>query len=140
MFCKHCGAQQEDNVLYCTNCGQALTEPVRNTAEPTPAPSYASAFPTTPPVTPQYSAPATQIPPEYQPLGAWAYFGLSLLFSIPIVGFIFLIVFSCNGSNINRRNFARSYWCWLVIVLVIYGILLAAGVSLFGALGASSYY
>ena len=36
---------------------------------------------------------AFNVPPEFRPLGAWAYFGLSILFSIPVIGLIFLIVF-----------------------------------------------
>ena len=62
---------------------------------------------------------APALPRENRPLGAWAYFGLQLLFSIPLVGFICLIVFSLDDSNINRRNFARSYWCGLIIGLVL---------------------
>ena len=65
----------------------------------------------------------------YRPLSPWAYFGLQILFSIPIVGFIFLIVFSLSNGNINRRNFARSYWCVLVIVLIIIGITLLIGAT-----------
>lgn len=68
----------------------------------------------------------TKIPEENQPLSPWSYFWLQVLFSIPVVGFIFLIVFSFSGANINRRNFARSYWCGLlifVIVLVIWIVL-----------------
>ncbi len=50
------------------------------------------------------------LPEEYKPLGMWAYFGYEILFSIPIVGFIFLLVFSFGATkNINLRNFARSY-------------------------------
>ena len=60
-----------------------------------------------------------QLPEKYRPLSAWAYFGLQLLFAIPIVGFIFLIVFSCSDGNINRRSFARSYWCALLILAVV---------------------
>ncbi len=56
---------------------------------------------------------------KYAPLSAWAYFGLSILFSIPIVGFIFLIVYSVSDANINRRNFARSYWCALLIFAIV---------------------
>ena len=45
-----------------------------------------------------------------------------------------MIVFACGGekSNINRRNFARSYFCGLLIavviaiVLVIFGIVFAS--------------
>ena len=52
----------------------------------------------------------------------------SLLFSIPIVGFILLIVFSFNDNNINRRNFARSFFCMFLVALIIaiiFGILCA---------------
>ena len=41
---------------------------------------------------------------QYRPLSPWAYFGYNLLFSIPILGFIMLIVFSFSNENINRRN------------------------------------
>ena len=66
---------------------------------------------------------------QLKPLSPWAYFGLQILFSIPVIGFIFLVVFSISGSNINRRNFARSYWCVLVIVLVLVVITTALGVG-----------
>ena len=51
---------------------------------------------------------------KYAPLSPWAYWGLTILFSIPVVGLVFLIIFSINGKNINRRNFARSYWITLI--------------------------
>jgi hypothetical protein len=59
------------------------------------------------------------IPYEYEPIGAWGYFGYQLLFSIPVVGFILLIVFSLSDSNINRRNFARSYFCSFALVVIV---------------------
>ena len=52
-------------------------------------------------------------------MGAWSYVGLQLLFSVPIVGLVFLIIFTFKRSNLNRRAFARSYWCWLAILGVI---------------------
>ena len=68
------------------------------------------------------------IPEEYTPISMWCYFGYSLLFSIPIVGLICIIVFSFGGSrNINLRNFARSYFCWLIIGLIICAFLLLFG-------------
>ncbi|MCQ2428058.1 MAG: hypothetical protein MJ137_06620 [Clostridia bacterium] len=66
---------------------------------------------------------------QLRPLSPWAYFGLQILFSIPVIGFVFLIVFSISGSNINRRNFARSYWCVLFIVLVITVVMALLGAS-----------
>lgn len=67
------------------------------------------------------------IPSNYKPLSAWAYFGYQLLFAIPLVGFILLLVFSFSDDNINRRNFARSYFCALLI-----GVIIAAIMFLFG--------
>ena len=70
-----------------------------------------------------------QLPPQYRPLGAWAYFGYSLLFSVPVVGVICLIIFSISGSNINRRNYARSFWCVYVLAAIAAVVLWALGFS-----------
>ena len=68
------------------------------------------------------------LPDKYRPLGAWAYFGYNLLFAIPLVGFICMIVFACSGDNINRRSFARSFFCvYVVIAIVVVVALVAAG-------------
>lgn len=74
------------------------------------------------------------LPEKYRPLSPWAYFGLTVLFSIPVIGFIFLIVFSISGANINRRNFARSFWCSLVLALILIGLL-----ALFGIIAGVDY-
>ncbi len=69
-----------------------------------------------------------KLPEKYRPLSAWSFWGYGLLFSIPIAGFILLIVFSLSNSNICRRNFARSYFCTLVLCVIIFLVLLATGV------------
>lgn len=69
------------------------------------------------------------LPSNLRPLSAWAYFGYTLLFSIPVVGFIFLIVFSFSRSNINRRSFARSYFCSYIIVAILFVILILTGIG-----------
>jgi hypothetical protein len=68
-------------------------------------------------------------PSEFEPLSPWAYFGYTVLFSIPIVGFIFLIIFSIKAGNINRRNFARSYWCAYILAGIIIAIMFALGMG-----------
>jgi uncharacterized integral membrane protein len=71
------------------------------------------------------------IPREYQPISMWGYFGYEILFAIPCIGFILLLVFAFGGTtNINLRNFARSYFCFLIIVLILGAILVATGVGL----------
>lgn len=111
MNCPNCGASQESGAKYCTVCGSAL-----------PAGGYA------PRQEPARPANTLVLPERYRPLGAWAYFGYAILFSIPLVGFICLIIFSLNDDNINRRNFARSYWCGLIVAIVmiiLFAILIA---------------
>jgi hypothetical protein len=65
----------------------------------------------------------SKLPDKYKPLGAWAYFGYSILFAIPVLGFICLVIFSLSSGNINRRSFARSYFCGLVLIVIVYLIL-----------------
>ena len=72
-----------------------------------------------------------QLPSKYKPLGAWGYFGYTILFSLPLIGFICLIIFSLSGDNINRRSFARSYFCGLILVVILVGII----IGLAGGLG-----
>lgn len=86
--------------MKCPNCG-------------TNVPTYEAPLP------PQNFRSEDHLPMACKPLSPWAYFGLQLLFSIPLVGFICLIVFSFDSGNINRRNFARSYWCSLVLGIVL---------------------
>ena len=71
---------------------------------------------------------------KYAPLSPWAYWGLTLLFSVPIVGFVFLIIFSVSSANINRRNYARSFWINLIFAAVVIGILVLIA-ALTGSLG-----
>ena len=75
------------------------------------------------------------LPDEYRPIGMWGYFGYEILFSIPVIGFILLLIFSFGGTkNINLRNFARSYFCFLIL-LVILAIVL---IFIIGAVAAGS--
>ena len=68
------------------------------------------------------------VPEKYRPISMWGYFGLEILFSIPVIGFIFLVVFALGGTkNVNKRNFARSYFCFVVIFVIIAAILTATG-------------
>lgn len=74
-------------------------------------------------------------PQEFRPLSPWAYCGLSILFSIPLIGLISNIVCCFSNSNIHVRNFARSSWCIVLIVLV----LSIAFAGLIFGLGLTSY-
>ena len=69
------------------------------------------------------------IPAEYKPISMWGYLGYEILFSIPVIGFICLIIFSFAPSNKNVKNFARSYFCVAIIAVVIIIVLFAIGIA-----------
>ncbi len=71
---------------------------------------------------------ADMLPGKYRPLGMWEYFAYSILFAIPLIGIVFLVIFSFDGSNINRRNYARSFFCSVILFVILVAILAAAGV------------
>lgn len=68
-----------------------------------------------------------KIPAEYTPISMWGYFGYQILFSIPLIGWIIVIVFAITASNQNLKNFARSQFCLLIIALVATVIFAATG-------------
>lgn len=130
MFCPHCGAKVEEGMMFCPTCGKSTAAvpaaaPV-STAPAAPAPEPVRSAPAAPAApAPAPSQPAAQseqirIPIQYKPIGPWGYFGLSFLFAIPVIGFIFLLIFTFNKKNINRRNFARSYWCALLVLIILF--------------------
>lgn len=62
------------------------------------------------------------------PLTVLDFFLMSLLSFVPIIGFIFLLIWAFSGNtNINRKNYARAALIWilvsigLVILLTIIG-------------------
>ena len=118
MYCKNCGTKNADNSLFCQECGAKLEkeDSVEYNTEPNKPSKKAS----------------KEMTMDHTPISMWGYFGYEILFSIPLVGFILLLVFSFGGTNnINLRNFARSYFCFLIIVVVLV-------ILLIGYLGVSS--
>ena len=95
MNCPVCGMPVEKGAAFCPSCGTNMN-----------ISGYA----------PQSRS--LEIPAQYKPLSPWAYIGYSILFAIPLIGLVCLIVFSFNSGNLNRRNYARSYFCALLIVLI----------------------
>ena len=70
---------------------------------------------------------------KYRPIGAWGYFGYNLLFSLPLIGFICLLIFCFSDANINRRSYARSFFCaaliGLIVLVIAIVLLIVSGVG-----------
>lgn len=132
MVCKNCGNQVSDNAPVCLHCGTILKIPTPP-IPPIPTPP----IPTPPiPTPPNPFQQSSDIPHEYRPVSAWGFFWLKVLFCVPVIGFIFLMIFTFDGSNLSRRNFARSYWCGLLIVVILFLILLVIAAVAAGGIGA----
>lgn len=132
IICANCGAEVDDGLKYCPSCGSVIKQ-IPNNIPPqtqyTPQPMQRPAAEQCRTCSGSYERPAPGS--QYAPMGAWAYFGWTLLLTyIPFVSFILTIVFSANSSNINRRSFARSRLIFHIIGTTILLIFLLAGVSL----------
>ncbi|MBE6739462.1 MAG: zinc-ribbon domain-containing protein [Ruminococcaceae bacterium] len=131
MICKNCGIEISDDSKFCVGCGIAIEQPVEKAEPEVVAAPVVEAEPVVAQPLyqqPVYAEPAKKeiteddLPDHLKPMGAWSYFGLQLLFAIPIVGFVFLIVFSFSRGNLNRRSFARSYWCAALVGVAVFVI------------------
>ena len=159
MFCPKCGTEVSDDKAFCPECGNPLKSQAQQASggQQTAGAQQASGGQQTAGAQQSWQATGSQngarphpqvqfqsdtvvLPDEYKPISMWGYFGYEILFSIPIVGFIVLIVLSINGKNQNVKNFARSYFCFTIILLILLVILLVtvAGASAGAAFG--GYY
>ncbi len=111
MYCENCGKKLNDGADVCLECGHKVKQAPANNFD------------------------VQSIPSEYKPISMWGYFGYEILFMIPFIGWIILIIFAIGHSNVNVKNFARSYFCILIIVAIIMFI----SVAIVGGTAASMY-
>ena len=125
-FCTECGKEIAEGVAFCTECGtKAPADPVSATTETvTEAKDTKVETPVvhTPP-TQSYQAQQTYTQPAPDPtskvVGTGAYFGLMLLFAIPIIGQIACLIMAFASKNKNIKHFARAQLIWMVIGIII---------------------
>lgn len=127
MFCAECGRKLNPGQRICPSCGHNNDIDMRGNAERNPVRNenfYTGGN--------QFSGiPIKNYNPymDYTPIGMWGYFGYTILFALPMLGWIFAIIFSVGATkNINLRNFARSYFCiYIIAVGVVLMLLLIIG-------------
>lgn len=122
MKCPNCLSEVENGQEYCKSCGRKLTQSDNSDSRYYNENKHRES---------SRKNNETTIPSQYKPIGAWGYVGYQILFSIPVIGIILLIVFSLSDENINRRNFARSYFC---VVLLVILLLVIFGTTIYGFL------
>ena len=60
-----------------------------------------------------------------KPISAWGYLGFQLLWAIPVVGWLLWLCAALFAKNQNKKNFARSYFCAFVLLLIVAVIMVA---------------
>ena len=67
------------------------------------------------------------LPEKYVPLGAWMMLLYSVVFSIPLFGWIYLVYCACSVRSVPRRSFAR-YWILLYLVVIVVAAVVVSSV------------
>lgn len=137
-ICKACGAAVSEKRVFCGNCGEAQVERPSPQAQGQAAGAQAAPASFAGEPAGSYPGPLSsmdQAPLDYSPyalVGAWKFFGTIVLFNIPIIGWVFTIVWACGGVyNHTLVRFARAQLlCWAALALCIAGIFLLTGVPL----------
>lgn len=124
-FCTKCGKEIAADMAFCTECSAKApaapeikaAEPVTEATQPrvetkvetpvhTPsAQTYQAQQTYTTPSQTTYAPPAPDLTSKV--VGTGAYFGLMLLFALPVIGFIACIIMAFAPKNNNIKHYAR---------------------------------
>jgi len=125
-FCTDCGKEIAEGVAFCTECGTPA--PQNKPVEQLPEKSVQHTVVQTPV---QLSTPVAE---QNKAVGTGTYFGLLLLFALPVIGFIACLIMAITSKNKNLKNFAKAVLIWTIIGLIITGVITVAVVLLGNAL------
>ena len=134
--CPVCGADESPDSKFCGECGSKIE--AKPEAKQQTANTDSLSIPVKP-VQDDYSErervrsvplvqydPTPPADPLTKPLGVIDYILMIIAFSIPLIGFILMIVWAVSSTtNINRKNFSRAYliiWIVATILFTIIGV------------------
>ena len=75
-------------------------------------------------------APDMLLPKAYRPLSTGSYLGLTILYIIPLIGWIFLLAHAIDAKNRHTRTYARAWFCGLLTFVVLAAIGIAVAFSM----------
>ena len=158
-LCPFCGSELNDDAKFCGECGKPLPEEApavtEAPAEPEPqepapeepaAPVVAAAAPVAAPAEP-VAEPAqdmpviTQMPPKKQMLSTFQYVVLTMLYSIPVIGLVFLFIFGAgHPKNGSLKRFSAALLIlrlvfWIAVLALLIVAMIKNGRLLSDALG-----
>ena len=151
--CPYCGSELADDAKFCGECGKVLPEdaPVVTPAEApvtveAPVEPVAAPAPAAEPVQAEASAATdmpvvTQVPSKKQMLSTFQYLALGLLYSLPVIGLIFLFIFGAgHPKNGSLKRFSAAMLIlrllfWIVVLALAIVAMVRNGRLLSDALG-----
>lgn len=107
--CPTCGMAVNERDEFCPKCNTRREQSRPSSVAKVAAPAASS------------SAPSSG---EWAPISMWGYFGFEILYAIPVIGIIWLLVNAIGAKNRNVKNFARSYFCFLIVAVIVGTIVL----------------
>lgn len=129
-FCKNCGARLTPDADRCAVCGAPRVYDAPP-CSPDPEPAVPQPEPSLPPCPPPVPDPLPPAPPKGTPTPHYCrepeetdatpsiewYFGMLLLFVIPVIGLVAMLCFSfLPGCSQRQRNLARA--CLLLTLMI----------------------
>lgn len=161
MYCPNCGTKNPDDAKFCENCGAPMNAGQSSSGQTTQQASTSSAqqaAASQPPQQQNYQqsyAPPPPPPQSYQQPQSYAsgaaqapvmtvgqYIGTFIVLGLPLIGFIFMLVWAFGGdSNPNRKNLCRAALILALIGIVlgiVFGVLLGGVIS--NLFNSYSYY
>lgn len=67
----------------------------------------------------------------WEPVSAFGYFGILLLLGIPVVGWVFAIVWACNGCRKKQKSSIARGWLLYTVMMAVISLLLCLCLWLF---------
>ena len=55
----------------------------------------------------------------FKPITGWGYVGYSILWAIPVVGWLICLFTAIGSKHRNVRNFARSIFCRIFLLIIL---------------------
>ena len=135
MFCTKCGKENPEGTRFCGGCGAELGSPNpipqpmgQATNQPQPSnPASANQIPNNQPQNNQTkdTEPKPKSDGKYAVMSVGEYFGSMLIMAIPVIGWIFAMVWALGGTKkVNKANLARAT---LINIVICIGIWFAIG-------------
>lgn len=124
--CPVCGTELADTAVACFHCGKTFEEGSAPVAEAAPVTEATPVEPVVqePEAIPPSSVPdqpALVVPPKKLLLNTFQYMMLMLLFSIPVVGLVFLFIWGTgNPKNPSLKRFSAAVLLWRLILAVLF--------------------